>query len=57
MFWAIALEAQDVQVIGKAVAFLVNCYLSLTDAQEDRRVAIMQSLNTRCFELISASQD
>ena len=57
MIWSIALEAQESKVINKSIAFLVNCYLSLGDSLEDRRVAIMQSINTRCFELIAANKD
>ena len=57
MAWETALECEVPEVINKAVAFLVNCYLSIDDDLEDRRNEIMQSLNNRCFELIAASQD
>ena len=35
MVWTLALECDDEDVVPKAVAFLVNCYLSLADAIED----------------------
>ena len=57
MVWAVALESQDPEVIDKSIAFLVNCYLSVADEFEDRRVSIMQSLNSHCFELIATSKD
>lgn len=41
----------------KAVAFLVNCYLSVSSTLEERRNEILQSLNSRCFELISQSRE
>lgn len=56
MIWAIALESQQPDVIGKSIAFLVNCYMSVSDDLENQRVSFMQSLNARCFELIAASQ-
>ena len=56
MIWQIALESQEEGVIGASVAFLVNCYLSLGEETEARRCEILQSLNTRCFELIAQSQ-
>ena len=55
MVWEIALQAQVEDVIGKAIALLVNCYLSVHGLLEDRRNEILQSLNTRCFDLIRES--
>ena len=55
MVWEIALQAQVEGVISKAIALLVNCYLSVHGLLEDRRNEILQSLNTRCFELIRES--
>lgn len=57
MIWEIALESQVEDVIYKSIAFLVNCYLSVSDALEERRTEILQSLNARCFELIAANRD
>lgn len=57
MVWDIALESQVEEVINKSIAFLVNCYLSVHELLDERRNEILQSLNTRCFELIKASQD
>lgn len=56
MIWTIALESQESKVISNSIAFLVNCYLSLSTSLEESRVSIMQSINSRCFELIAASQ-
>jgi len=55
MVWQIALQSQVEEVISKSIAFLVNCYLSVHDVLEDRRNEILQSLNSRCFELIKSS--
>jgi hypothetical protein len=41
MVWTLALECDDAEVVPKSVAFLVNCYLSLADAQENQRVPVM----------------
>ena len=56
MVWEIALESQVEEVINKSISFLVNCYLSVHDDLEDKRNDILQSINTRCFELIAANQ-
>ena len=53
MIWEIALESQDEDVINKSICFLVNCYQSLNEELDERRNEILQSLNTRCFELIA----
>ena len=55
MIWSIALEAEEPKVINNAIAFLVNCYLSVEASIDDKRVAIAQSINARCFELIASS--
>ena len=55
--WKLALEVQDEAVVGKAVAFLVNCYLSVNSPLEDRRNEILQSLNSRCFELLAERRE
>lgn len=57
IIWQIALEVQDGEVMKKAVAFLVNCYLSVSTTLEEKRNEILQSLNSRCFELIAQSQE
>lgn len=57
MIWEIALQSQIEEVTSKSIAFLVNCYLSVHDVLEERRTEILQSLNTRCFELIRQSQN
>ena len=57
MAWETALQCEIPEVNNKAVAFLVNCYLSVDEVLEDRRNEIMQSLNNRCFELIAESQE
>ncbi len=41
MIWAITLECQDQEVVGKATAFLVNCYLSVNEELEDRRCSVL----------------
>ena len=43
-------------MITKSIAFLVNCYSSVDDVLEDRRSEILQSLNSRCFELIAENK-
>ena len=55
MMWEIARECQDADVTNKAICFLVNCYLSVDDSLEERRNEILQSLISRCFELIASS--
>ena len=55
MIWSIALEAEEPKVMNNAIAFLVNCYLSVEASIDDKRVAIAQSINARCFELIASS--
>lgn len=57
MIWTLARECHQPDVIRKAISFLVNCYISVNESIEDQRVQILQSLITRCFELITASQD
>ena len=53
MIWDIALKSQDEEVTNKSICFLVNCFISLNENLDEQRTAILQSLNTRCFELIA----
>lgn len=55
IMWTVALECQVPTVVTKAIAFLVNCYQSVSLTLEDKRAEIMQMLNTRCFELLKTS--
>ena len=57
MLWEIALQSENEEVINKSVYLLVNCYISVNDNLEDKRSQILQGLNSRCFELIAASQN
>ena len=41
MVWDIARECQDPAVINKAICFLVNCYLSISEIIEERRNEIL----------------
>lgn len=55
--WTIALKSQVPEVVTSSIAFLVNCYLSVSLVLEDKRIDIMQSLNSRCFELLKESEN
>lgn len=56
MIWTLARECKHPDVINKAIGFLVNCHLSINEDIQDRRIPIMQSFISQCFELITASQ-
>jgi len=55
MIWTLARECKHPDVINKAIGFLVNCHLSVDQGIQEKRIPIMQSFISQCFELINAS--